>query len=133
MRATLGVIAAAWTVAACSGGGEEAEPFEAVRFQEAITAYSRDCRSCHIANGPGHKTGPHLYQVIGREAGNVDGFDYSAALLESDIVWTRDTLDAFLVNPMEYLPGTKMGVAGIDDPDQRARIIYYLQHAHREP
>lgn len=84
------------------------------------------CRSCHkIADGA-NGTGPHLWDVVGRTVGSVDGYGYSGALSEVAEVWTREELYAFLENPRGYAPGTSMGFAGLDKPEDRANLIAYL-------
>ena len=42
-------------------------------------------------------------------------------------VWTVDALNGFLENPKAYAPGTKMGFAGLKNPEDRANVIAYLQ------
>jgi cytochrome c len=44
----------------------------------------------------------------------------------SGITWTPETLDAFLYSPLEFLPGTSMGFAGIGDPVERRNLIAWL-------
>ena len=72
----------------------------------------KKCKSCHlVANGDevivkGGKTGPNLYGVIGRTAGSVEGFRYSKSLAaagEAGLVWTEETLAAFVEDPKAYL------------------------------
>jgi cytochrome c len=48
-------------------------------------------------------------------------------------VWDEATLDRFLANPRGVVPGTRMGFAGIPDPDERADLIAYLKAATRRP
>ncbi len=92
----------------------------------------RKCKACHQV-GPEAKArvGPVLNGILGRAAGQADGFNYSKALLEraeSDegLIWTPETLDAFLTKPKDYLKGTKMSFAGVRKEDERANIIAYL-------
>jgi cytochrome c len=56
----------------------------------------------------------------------VKGFGYSKAMTRSKIVWSAETLDRFLENPMQALPGTSMGYTGVTDPKERADLIAYL-------
>jgi cytochrome c len=44
----------------------------------------------------------------------------------ANIVWTVETLDAFLQAPMGYVAGTSMGFAGIPDPQERLDLIAWL-------
>ena len=63
--------------------------------------------------------GPHLNGVIGRRAGDVAGFNATAALTALDIVWTRENLAAFIVNPAQFAPGTTMADMGITAEEAR--------------
>ena len=40
--------------------------------------------------------------------------------------WSPDKLFAFLQNPKGYMPGTKMGFAGLAKAEDRANVIAYL-------
>jgi cytochrome c len=61
----------------------------------------------------------------------VPGFPYSDAMRASGIVWNRQTLDAFLADPLGTVPGTFMTYAGIQDPQERAQLIAFLEIATR--
>ncbi len=50
---------------------------------------------------------------------------YSEALKKYGVTWNAKTLDAFLVNPMEKVPGTVMPML-LSDPRTRADVIGYL-------
>ena len=39
----------------------------------------------------------------------------------------RQVLDAFLANPKQAVPGTKMSFAGLPKPEDRVNLIAYLQ------
>ena len=71
------------------------------------------CAICHTAAlGPGHtvivKQGPGLVGVVGRRAGTGLGFNYTKALGDSGLTWDAASLDHFLTNPMQAVPGTLM-------------------------
>ncbi len=90
----------------------------------------RKCKACHMV-GPDAKSrvGPILTGVVGREAGTVDGFKYSDSLLEmaaNGLVWDVESLDAFLLKPKDFMPGTKMSFAGLRKDEDRADVIAYL-------
>jgi cytochrome c len=90
----------------------------------------RQCRSCH-AVGPGARngTGPALNGVFGRQAGRVAGFRYSPQMTaagEAGLVWTAETLDAFLENPSALIPRNRMAFRGVRSADERAALIAYL-------
>lgn len=85
------------------------------------------CKACHKVEDGAKGTGPHLYQIVGRNVSSVDGYGYSGALLAVAEVWTTENLNGFLENPKSYAPGTKMGFAGLKKPEDRANVIAYLQ------
>ncbi|WP_026758147.1 MULTISPECIES: c-type cytochrome [Sediminimonas] len=85
------------------------------------------CRACHKLEDGANSTGPHLYGVVGRDVGSVDGFGYSGALVEVADVWSPENLNGFLEDPSGYAPGTKMGFAGLGDIEDRANVIAYLE------
>jgi cytochrome c len=88
--------------------------------------YAR-CMACHALTE--NRIGPKHCGVFGRRAGTVAGFDYSPALRRSKIVWNEKSLDAFLINPMKYVPGTAMAYAGVPDAKERADVIAWLKQA----
>ena len=84
------------------------------------------CKACHKVDGT-DGTGPHLNGVVDRAKGSVAGFGYSDALMAmASESWSPDKLFAFLQNPKGYMPGTKMGFAGLAKPEDRANVIAYL-------
>ena len=88
---------------------------------ELFNAY---CAGCHRLSAE-HSIGPHLAGVIGRRAGSVSGFDASAAVSELDIVWTRENLAEFIVNPVQFAPGTAMTALGVT-PEEARTIAEFL-------
>ncbi|SEM25992.1 Cytochrome c2 [Roseovarius tolerans] len=90
------------------------------------------CKACHVLEDGANGVGPHLYDVVGRDVGAVDGFGYSGALSEAADVWTAEELYAFLENPAGYAPGTSMGFAGLGKSEDRANVIAYLDQADGE-
>ena len=48
-------------------------------------------------------------------------------------VWNDKALDRFLANPLAVVPGSTMTYDGIADPQERADLIAYLQHANAGP
>ena len=95
---------------------------------EAI--YAR-CLACHALAYD--RVGPRHCGLLGRRAGNVPGFAYSAAMKQSAIIWDEKTLDRFLAAPMKALPGTAMTYDGVPDHRDRADLIAYLQQANQTP
>lgn len=93
------------------------------------TYFERNCASCHTADaGMGSRAGPGLFNVVGRKAAGVPGFNYTDALSKAGAAgktWTREELDVFLRDPSKDVPGTAMPI-GIADAKQRAAVIDYL-------
>jgi cytochrome c len=86
-----------------------------------------ECQACHAAASGGPTlVGPSLVGVYGRKAAALPGYDYSAALKASGLVWNAANLDAWLTDPSKLVPGTKMAFTGIATPDLRADVIAYL-------
>jgi len=87
------------------------------------------CMPCHNADKPQNKVGPTLVGLFGRTAGTVEGYKYSEANKSSGVVWSAETLNEYLVNPKQFMPGTKMVFAGLKDEEDRANLIAYLEQA----
>ncbi|MEM9843524.1 MAG: c-type cytochrome [Pseudomonadota bacterium] len=84
------------------------------------------CKACHAVDQGANGTGPYLYGVVGRDVDAATGFGYSGALSEVVNVWTPEALDAFLLKPKDYAPGTTMSFNGLAKPEDRANVIAYL-------
>ena len=85
------------------------------------------CQGCHSIER--NRVGPMHKGLFGRPAGSVPGFAYSEAMKNSGIVWNEETLDRYLENPRQMVPGTRMTYAGIKDAQERADLIAYLKQA----
>ena len=96
-----------------------------VKNGEAL--YGR-CVACHALAYD--RTGPRHCGLLGRKAGSIKGFEYSAAMKRSKLIWTQKSLDQFLANPLKAVPGTAMGYAGVTDPKERSDLIAYLREAN---
>lgn len=88
------------------------------------------CAICHSpVLGPDNtvinKQGPSLVGVVGRHAGALPNFTYTTAIKESGYTWDAATLNRFLTNPLEVLPGTAMPML-VPDEANRADVIAYL-------
>ncbi len=84
------------------------------------------CNVCHNLNVELHGPGPHLVGVIGRRAGEVQGYRFSAAFDSLDVVWTRDSITRFLTDPEQFAPGTSMSSSGIGEAEARAIADYII-------
>ncbi len=126
MRLTLGtILALAFSAAAL--------PLHSANAADAAagkTVFHQRCAICHSVEKGENKIGPSLFGVVGRKAGSVPGYSYSAANEKSDLVWSADELDKYLANPRHVVPGTKMSFPGLPDATARGNIIAYLQTLH---
>jgi cytochrome c len=90
----------------------------------------RRCAACHaVGEGAGHRVGPHLNDLIGRQAGVLDDYNYSQAMQtagEEGLVWDEESLHEFLENPAAMIPGTKMVFPGLRQEEQIDAVIAYM-------
>jgi cytochrome c len=63
------------------------------------TLFKKNCAICHTLEAGKNKIGPSLAGVVGRKAGSVPGFAYSAANKNSGDIWDAQTLDIYLTDP----------------------------------
>jgi len=85
------------------------------------------CASCHVVEPGVNRVGPSLAGIVGRAAGNIDGYNYTEANANSGITWTPEKMFQYLEDPRRVIPGTKMAFAGLKDGQDRANVIAYLQ------
>jgi cytochrome c len=130
--------AQAYVIEVASAEGEESgEPAEdpvalftaafAVADAAAGEGEFRPCAACHALVEGENKTGPYLYGVVGRPVDTAAGFEgYSGELEKYADVWTPENLNLFLLKPSEFAPGTAMNFQGLEDAQDRANLIAYL-------
>ena len=88
----------------------------------------RACAACHSLEQNRNMTGPSLAGVANRKAGTLPSFTrYSDALKQSGVSWNEESLDHYLENPAQFIPGNHMTFPGIPDPQTRANIIAFLK------
>jgi cytochrome c len=74
------------------------------------------------------RAGPALAGLFGRRSGSLDGYSYSDALRELDIVWSEDTIDKlFELGPDHFTPGSKMPMQRITSAEDRADLVEFLR------
>ena len=96
-------------------------------------AVFEQCAACHSLDGSGDYDGPTLKDVIGRKAGSLEDYRYSAAMKRSDVVWDPATLDKYVADPQAFIPGNRMAFAGIADKAERDDLIAFLTIATKDP
>jgi cytochrome c len=129
------IVAASLLGAADHGWAQDADKGETV---------FRRCMACHrIGEGAKNLVGPQLNDVVGRHAGTVEGYSYSAlnkAAGEAGLVWTEANLVAYLEDPNAFLKkfltdkgkadlatgSTKM-IFKVPAEDDRKDVVAYLK------
>ncbi|GBD41376.1 Cytochrome c2 [bacterium HR39] len=88
----------------------------------------RKCAVCHsLTPDSENRAGPTFHRLMGRPAGAVPGYPYSEALKKSGIVWTKETLEKlFELGPHEFVPGSRMPLQKIADPELRRALVDYI-------
>ena len=96
--------------------------------------FARKCSVCHTLSPDGRRrAGPTLFGVFGRLAGTLDGYPYSKALLDSDIVWNADSINRlFADGPDVVTPGTKMPIQRMKNAQDRIDLVTFLKMATKE-
>lgn len=88
------------------------------------------CSACHSLQPDQNMTGPSLAGLWNRKAGTLASFSrYSSALKSSDVLWNDTTLDAWIENPQQLVPGNSMPFPGIKDRGQRTDLLAFLKQA----
>ena len=85
------------------------------------------CVICHSnTKGAPAKIGPNLFGVVGRKAGAMPEFAYSASMKSAGFVWTTDKLTAYAQHPQAVVPGNRMAFGGISSGKDAADLAAYL-------
>lgn len=95
----------------------------------------RRCLLCHVVeSGSTNAIGPPLNDVVGRRAGAIPGFQYSEIMQlarEKGLSWSEDALFRFLDKPEDFMPGTYMAFAGLEEQERHDVIAYLKQLTER--
>jgi cytochrome c2 len=97
------------------------------------------CRFCHTLEADGdNRVGPNLHRIFGKPAAVVSRFHYSDAFIkarENGLVWTPETMAAFIEDPAGMVPHNRMRyppMIGYEVSAERNRqILEYLLRATR--
>ena len=91
------------------------------------------CGVCHLAqphpamSDLAMRIGPNLWGVVGRKAGTAPHFRYSAAMMQSGIVWTPEKLRPYINAPQTTIPNIRMSFQGLKNLKDVDDVIAYLQ------
>jgi len=102
-------------------------PLPAPKPPDGPTLFKQQCATCHFTKlSEPVRQGPSLFRIVGRPAGKVDGFHYSAGFAKADFARDDVRLDAWLANPEAIIPGA---IVAYRQPkaETRAAIIAYLK------
>lgn len=95
------------------------------------------CKGCHeIGATATDRIGPHLNGIFGRAAGAHDGYKYSKSMQragDDGLIWTEETLDAYVENPRALVSKTRMSFRGLKDAEDRANVLAYLRDYSDKP
>jgi cytochrome c len=90
--------------------------------------FRKKCMGCHTAaKGEPNRTGPNLWDIVGREKGASEGYRYSTPMKALGGAWSEADILGFIAGPRTFLPDTKMTFAGIKNEQDRADILAYLK------
>jgi len=92
--------------------------------QDGQALFQKRCGGCHALDAD-HE-GPRLRGVIGRAAGTVKTFKYSASLQNARLTWDEAKLDKWLTDTESVVPDNDMAFR-VPKQDERAVIILYLK------
>lgn len=85
--------------------------------------FERRCTGCHALDS--NREGPQLRGVFGRQAGSAVGFAYSSALRERQVAWDSPSLERWLRDPDELVPGNNMDFS-VPKSQERKDIVAFL-------
>lgn len=96
--------------------------------------FMRKCSSCHDHKKiGGHGKGPHLWNVLGRQAGTSPGFYFSKAMSGSGHRWSLANINYYLTNTERAVPGRIMEFRGIRQDEVRADLLAFLRTLNDNP
>jgi cytochrome c len=105
-------------------------PLPTAKAPDGAVLFKQQCATCHTTNAADPpRQGPTLFNVIGRDAGAVSGFRYSAGFADAKFRWDEQKLDAWLADPQAMISGAIMPYKQAK-PEIRTAIVSYLKELH---
>lgn len=123
-------------VAEAPPGGGEPKPAEVEPVTPLLAKADPDhgaqvakqCGACHnFAKGGPNMVGPNLWGVVGGPHAHRPDYPYSEAMKKFPGDWDYESINKFIAHPQAFLPGTKMGFAGLKKVQDRADVIAWLR------
>jgi len=125
------------TAGAPAAKPEEVEPVTPLLAKADVdhgAQIARQCQACHnFAKGGPNMVGPNLWGVLGGPHAHKGDYAYSDAMKNSKGTWDYESLNKFIHKPQEFIPGTKMGFAGLKKVQDRADVIAWLRQQSDNP
>ena len=92
------------------------------------------CHGCHSIDREAKlKSGPPLWDIVGRAKASYPGFKYSDALKAEVGSWSYADLNDYIAHPAWTVPGVAMKARGIHKPQDRADLIAFLRTLSDSP
>jgi len=114
-----------WVIAALALGSSA--PAAHAQSVDAGETSFKKCVVCHsIGEGATNKVGPALNGLEGRRAGTIEGYSYTEANKNADIVWSAATFKEYIQDPRAKMPGTKMFFPGVKNEKEIGDLWAYL-------
>ena len=89
--------------------------------------YDVACSACHsLKTATDHRVGPPLSGLLNRQAGAVDGYQFSEALSASGWIWRLPTLLAWLTDPDAAIPNNAMNYVNPLTAEETQRLSEWL-------
>ena len=104
---------------------------DAVDMAAASKQFMNSCGACHtVESNADIRQGPNLQTVSGRTAGTLAEFPtFTDAMKKAGaggLIWNDETLDKWITNAAEFIPGSSMPYAQ-PDAAKRKLIVAYLK------
>lgn len=127
---TRGIVAVALVLAvsASARAGETGAP----KQLSGIAAFGRDlyqgrCSNCHSDKAGENSLAPTLSGLFGRKAGGIDGFPYSEKIRMLDLVWQKESFQAWIGSQSLDSPILRMRHLGVSEPGDQQALAAYIE------